>query len=92
MLSRRVASAAVLIPVVAVAVYFGGTWLGTVVLIAVALAMIELVQLLRKHGLRPSVIAALFLALLLAADGSWPKLQLLSPTLLLLCIVPSSIA
>jgi len=92
MLSRRVASAAVLIPVVAVAVYFGGTWLGTVVLIAVALAMIELVHLLRKHGLRPSVIAALFLALLLAADGSWPKLQLLSPTLLLLCIVPPSIA
>jgi len=87
MLSRRVASAAVLIPVVAVAVYFGGAWLGTVVLIAVALAMIELVQLLRKHGLRPSVMAALFLALLLAADG-----RLLSPTLLLLCIVPPSIA
>jgi phosphatidate cytidylyltransferase len=92
MLSRRLASAAVLIPIVAAAVYFGGAWLGAFVLIAVGLAMSEFVGLLQHHGLRLSMLAALPLALLLAADGSWPEVQLLGPTLLLLTLIPASIA
>jgi len=92
MLSRRLASAAVLIPIVGAAVYVGGAWLGALVLVAVGLATNELVSLLRQHDLHPSRVAALPLALLLVADGSWPELQLLEPVLVLFTLVPASIA
>ncbi|MGC9360947.1 MAG: phosphatidate cytidylyltransferase [Anaerolineae bacterium] len=92
MLSRRVASAAVLIPIIVAAVYVGGACLGALVLVAVGLATNELVSLLQQHDLRPSRLAALPIALLLAADGSWPELQLLEPVLVLLTLIPASIA
>lgn len=92
MLSSRVASAVVLIPVVAAAVYLGGGWLGALVLLAAALAVWEFMRLMQVHGLYPSIATALPLTLLLAADGIWPELGLLPPTLLLLTVIPLGIA
>lgn len=91
MLSSRVASAAVLVPIVALAAYFGGPWLAALIMIAVGLAMWELLRLMRQHGLSPSAVPTVALAVLLAADGTWPQLGLLQPTLLLLAMVPLSI-
>jgi len=91
MLSSRVASAAVLLPIVALAAYVGGPWWGALVVVAVCLAMWELLHLIKAHGVSVSVIPTIILAVLLAADGSWPQLGLLQPALLFLAIVPLSI-
>jgi len=91
MLSSRVASAAVLLPIVALATYFGGPWLGALVIVAVALAVWELLRLMQQHGLVLSAATSIALAVLLAADGTWPQLGLLHPALLLLAALPLSI-
>lgn len=76
MLWQRVASAAVLIPVVGVAVYWGGIGLFVLIVLAGLLAGYEYVRLLRGHGLSPSYVLSLSLIALFLADAQWPRLEL----------------
>lgn len=76
MLWQRVASAAVLIPIVGAAVYWGGIALLALIALAGVLAGYEYVRLLRGHGLSPSYVLTLSLIALFVADAQWPQLEL----------------
>ena len=72
MLSTRVLSALVLIPLVVVAVYLGGLWFVGLAAIAGALATIEFYQLSRRLGARPSVVVGTALAAVLIVAAQRP--------------------
>ena len=73
MLSRRIVSAAVLIPIVALVVYFGD-WALLVTMLFVGLAATyEYITMLRTKG-NPSYFVAMAFAALLIADGHWSNL------------------
>jgi phosphatidate cytidylyltransferase len=78
MLGKRVLSAAILIPIVVLAVYLGGLYfLGLVVLVGV-LAGIEYLRMMRTSGWTPSYLFGLLLIVLCVMDGQWPQFGLLS--------------
>jgi len=67
-LRMRFLSAAVLVPIVLVAVFRGGWWLFGIVLILVVLATREYVEMLRRIGLAPVHTFAAILSLFVVAD------------------------
>lgn len=75
MLSTRVLSALILIPLVAAAVYYGGLWFTGLVTLFAVLASIEFYRLARHLGASPSVVvgAALTGALVIAAQYGPPE-------------------
>ncbi|MFH1085404.1 MAG: phosphatidate cytidylyltransferase, partial [Chloroflexota bacterium] len=75
MLWKRIASAAVLIPIVAAAVYLGGLWLSALVLAAACLATYEYLRL--TDARRLDYFFGLAWVVALAADGRGPSLGLL---------------
>lgn len=84
MLSYRVLSAVILIPLVALMVYLGGVWFLTLVLVAVGIAAWEYVSLVRKGGYQPSYVFALALVCLFILDAYHPQWGLLRPGLALI--------
>ncbi len=72
MLSKRVISAAVLLPLVGVAVYLGGYWLAGAVALVACLAGIEYLALMRKLGQRPSTVLVLLGIVVCIAAAQWP--------------------
>ena len=85
MLGKRVAGAAVLIPIVGTLVYVGGLWLFALVLVAALLAGIEYAQLVRRmpttgllpRQVVPSYVLGLGSVVALVADAQWPQLGIL---------------
>lgn len=77
MLGRRLASAAVLIPIVGVAVYYGGYGLFALAAVAGLLAGYEYLAMLRHQGLAPSYLVGLLLVALFVVDAQWPDRDLL---------------
>jgi phosphatidate cytidylyltransferase len=69
LLTRRIASAAVLIPLVAVAVYLGGWYLTGLLTLAGLLATGEYCALARRHGLAPLSIASLLMVPVVMVDA-----------------------
>ena len=88
MLGKRIASAAVLIPIVGVAVYFGGPALFALVLLVGLLAGYELLRMTRNTGLAPSYPFGLLFIGLLVIDAQWPHLHLLPGGLALFSLLP----
>lgn len=76
MLAKRVLSAVVLIPIVALAVYVGGWGLLALIVVVGLLAGYEYLRLLRALQVTPSLFWGLLLILLLIADAQWPQLGL----------------
>ena len=87
MLSKRVASAVVLIPIVAIAVYYGGLWLFALLLVAGLLAGYEYVKMVRLQGSSTSWVLTLLLIFFFLADAQWPQLNLLRWGLLSVSLV-----
>ncbi len=77
MLGKRVISAAVLIPIVGVAVYLGGPGFFALVTLAGLLAAYEYLKMMRRKELAPSYAFGLLLVILFMADAQWPTLGLL---------------
>ncbi len=73
MLIYRVLSAVVLIPIVVVAVYFGGLWFFALVTIAALLATREFLVLIRRNHYHSSYLLGLSLTVLLMASGLYPQ-------------------
>ncbi|MBC7254651.1 MAG: phosphatidate cytidylyltransferase [Chloroflexi bacterium] len=72
MLVKRVASAAILIPIVAAVVYLGSyPFLGVILLVA-CLACVEYAALVRLRGLTPSRGALILLVVLCVLEAQWP--------------------
>jgi len=88
MLATRVVSAAVLIPLVALAVYFGGYALLAAVAVAACLACWEYLALVQQ---RPNVVPwrllALLATLLLVAEAQWPQLTVLRALVVLFPLI-----
>ena len=75
MLHMRIVSAAILIPIVGAAVYFGGVfYLGLVLLVAL-LAGWEYLVMVRRTGAATSAVVCLGLVALLIVDARWPALS-----------------
>lgn len=87
MLGKRLLSAAVLIPVVAVFVIIGGYPLWGLVLLAALLAGYEYVMLARRNALWPSYVFSFLLIALLVCDGQFPQLNMDSWGVPLIAIV-----
>jgi phosphatidate cytidylyltransferase len=77
MLYRRVASALVLIPLVALLVYVGGAAFAVAIALVGLLAGYEYLALLRRMRLHPCLPLALLYLLAALADGQWPELGIL---------------
>ena len=77
MLAKRVVSAAVLIPIVGVAVYLGGVGFFVLVTLASLMAGYEYLRIMRDAGLAPSYPFGLVLIALLVIDAQWPRFDLL---------------
>lgn len=90
MLSKRVISAAVLIPVVALCLYFGGLAFFALVAVAALLAMYEYLRLMRALSYTPSYALGLAGVAFFLLDAQWPQWGLLPFGLLLLPIVTLS--
>ena len=86
MLGKRIASAAVLIPIVGLALYFGGYATMALTLLAGVLAGIEYLQLLKRAHLSPPYGLVLLLILLGIADAHWPGGKLFAWGLLALVL------
>ena len=87
MLSHRIISAIVLIPIVACAVYAGGWWLLAVLAVAGILAALEFYQMMRQGGFRPSPIIGLPLVLALLLDAHDPSWGIARPAVSLFIIL-----
>lgn len=75
MLRTRIVSAAILVPAVGAAVYFGGLfYLGLVLLVAM-LAGWEYLAMMRRTGAATSAVVGLGLIALLIIDAQWPALN-----------------
>jgi phosphatidate cytidylyltransferase len=79
-LSQRVLSAAVMIPLVALVIYLGGWWIFLVMAAAIIAAQYEFWQVLSVGGHRPSLPVAVAISLALLVDAQWPALRLTVPT------------
>ncbi len=84
MLAKRVISALILIPIVFVAVYYGGIVLFVLVIAAALIAGYEYISMLRHQGLSPSYVYGLLLIALLVTDAQWPTRGLLAVGLALI--------
>ncbi len=76
MLGKRVISAAILIPIVGVATYFGGLVLWGLVVAAGLLALYEYLRLVKQEKLTPLFVLAMLLTATLISDGQWPQIGL----------------
>ncbi len=72
MLSMRILSALVLIPIALAATYLGGVWFATLVAVFAALATLEFYQLARRLGANPSLYAGTALSAGLAFAALFP--------------------
>lgn len=79
MLIQRIASAAVLIPLVALLVFLGGWPFCAAIALVALLAGYEYLAILRHLDLKPSLPITFGYILLLLADGVWPERGLLLP-------------
>jgi phosphatidate cytidylyltransferase len=79
LLIQRVLSAALLIPIVGVAVYLGGAWLAVIVALATLLAGWEFYRLLYRGGYRPSMALGLLLIAILLVGAYRPEWGLIPP-------------
>lgn len=84
MLAQRVISAAIIIPIIFVAVYYGDIVLFVLVAAAALVAGYEYIRILRHQGLRPSYVYGLLLIAVLVADAQWPARGLLAVGLALI--------
>ncbi|HHX42391.1 MAG TPA: phosphatidate cytidylyltransferase [Chloroflexi bacterium] len=75
MLRTRIVSAAILIPIIGAAVYFGGGFYVGLVLVAGLLAGWEYFALVRRSGAATSPAIGLGLVVLLLIDAHWPALN-----------------
>ncbi len=73
MLSTRILSALVLIPLVVVLLYVGGLWFAGLVAAFAALATIEFYQLARRLGARPSMRVGVVLSVVLVVAALFPR-------------------
>ncbi|MCL4458386.1 MAG: phosphatidate cytidylyltransferase [Chloroflexi bacterium] len=89
MLRRRLLSALILIPVVALSAYMGGIILLTLILVVATIAAYEMDHMLRNNGYQPAFVLALPLALSLIFDAfiSGGLLAPLVTTMLLLTLI-----
>jgi phosphatidate cytidylyltransferase len=83
-LSYRILSAVILVPLVALLVYLGGVWFLALILVAFGIATWEYVSLVRKGERRPPYIFALALVWLIILDVYRPEWSLLRPGLALI--------
>lgn len=81
MLKRRIASAAVLLPLVACLGYLGGLWWFFTVTVAICLAGYEFFQMMTAGAYKPSHAFGLALILLLLADARYPSWHLIRSAL-----------
>lgn len=91
MLKKRVASAAILIPLVAILVWAGGWYLAGGIAIAGVLATVEYLALLRTVGLRPTAVASLVFVPLAILDAQLPEVGILRCAVFLLAAASLSI-
>ncbi|MHB1295554.1 MAG: phosphatidate cytidylyltransferase [Anaerolineae bacterium] len=77
MLVTRIISAAILIPVVGIAIYLGGPTIFAVGLLAALLAAWEYLDLVQRQGVAASRVLTLGTIVLLFVDAQWPQLGLL---------------
>ncbi|MHB1318229.1 MAG: phosphatidate cytidylyltransferase [Anaerolineae bacterium] len=91
MLKRRIASAAVLIPLVAILVWAGGWYLAAGLAIAGVLATAEYLALLRTVGLRPMALASLAFVPLAILDAQLPGSGIVRWSVLLLATAGLSV-
>ena len=75
MLRTRAISAAILIPIVGAAVYFGGLFYLALVLVVAMLAGWEYLAMMRRTEAATSAVLALGLIALLIIDAQWPALS-----------------
>jgi phosphatidate cytidylyltransferase len=87
MLSHRVLSAIVLIPIVAWVVYAGGWWFFGTLAVAGTLAGLEFYQMMRRGKFQPAPAIGLLLLLLLLLDAHEPAWGLGRPAIALLTIL-----
>ena len=73
MLTQRIVSSIVLIPVVLGATYVGGAWFAAVVTIAALVASYEFYRIMQQGGFDPSWLAGLGLVALLLLDAYYPN-------------------
>jgi len=77
MLWKRVLSAAILIPLVAIVAYLGGLVFWGVVLLFALLAGYEYTRMLRQAGFTPSYVIVAILVILLIVDAQWPAFDMM---------------
>jgi len=77
LLGKRVLSAAILLPLVGIAVYAGDLWFLALVALAGLLAGYEYLAMMRRRELAPSYLFGLLLVALFVADAQWPNLNAL---------------
>ncbi len=87
MLTKRILSAALLIPLVALLVYLGGWYLAGGLALAGVLATLEYCILARSVGLRPTTIASLIFVPLAVLDAQLAGQGVLRPAVFLLAAV-----
>ncbi len=73
MLVQRIASALVLIPIVVLAIWWGGPWFAGMLTLIALRATWEFYDLMRKGGYHPSDVAGLGLVVLLVLDAYFPR-------------------
>jgi phosphatidate cytidylyltransferase len=88
MLVKRLLSAAILIPVILAAVYFGGITIAIVALVAALLAGYEYLDMMRHIELHPPRLLGLALVAALVMDAQWPQWNAL-PIILTLAVIVS---
>ncbi|MHB0857004.1 MAG: phosphatidate cytidylyltransferase [Anaerolineae bacterium] len=81
MLITRLISAAILIPLVAAAVYLGGPIFFVLALLVALLAGWEYLALVQRHGVATSRVLTLATIVLLFVDAMWPQFGLLTAIL-----------
>jgi phosphatidate cytidylyltransferase len=74
---KRIMSAAVLIPLVAILAYLGGWYLVGLVIVAGVLATLEYLSLVRAVGLRPLTVAATLFVPLAVLDAQLPQVGIM---------------
>ncbi|MFO7695767.1 MAG: phosphatidate cytidylyltransferase [Anaerolineae bacterium] len=90
-LKTRIASAAVLIPLVAILVWAGGWYLAAGLALAGVLATVEYLALVRSAGLRPTTVASLAFVPLAVLDAQLPDLGIIRWAVFLLAAASLSV-
>jgi len=91
MLSKRLMSAAVLIPIVGVCVYWGGVPFFALIAVAALLATYEYLRVMRTLGWTPSYILGLACVAFFLVDAQWPQWGILPYGLTLIPIITLSV-